>query len=134
MADDNKMTALKTATHNLLTQLKNAATQNGDVYVSIIPFSKDVNVGSTNYAQNWVRWDLWDENNGSCSGGWHASNYRTKTNCQSHGDTWTTDAHSTWNGCVTDRDQDYDTTNTAPSSSTTATLFPAEEYGSCPGE
>ena len=45
MASDGKMTALKTATKNLLTQLKSAATQNGDVYVSIIPFNKDVNVG-----------------------------------------------------------------------------------------
>ena len=46
MADDGKMTALKTATKNLLTQLKSAAVNNGDVYVSIIPFSKDVNVGA----------------------------------------------------------------------------------------
>ena len=45
MADDGKMTALKTATKSLLTQLQNAAGTNGDVYVSIIPFSKDVNVG-----------------------------------------------------------------------------------------
>ena len=34
--------------------------------------------------------------------------------------------HNTWTGCVTDRDQDYDTKNTAPTSS--ATRFPAEEY------
>src|SRR5262245_42288117 len=43
MASAGKMTALKTATKNLLTQLQNAASQNGDVYVSIIPFNKDVN-------------------------------------------------------------------------------------------
>ena len=46
MADDGKITALKTATKNLLSQLKAAAANNGDVYVSIIPFSKDVNVGA----------------------------------------------------------------------------------------
>ena len=40
------MTALKTATTNLLTQLQNAVTNDGDVYVSIVPFSKDVNVGA----------------------------------------------------------------------------------------
>ncbi len=28
--------------------------------------------------------------------------------------------HNTWNGCVTDRDQDYDTMNTAPSTSVQA--------------
>ena len=49
MSSNGKMTALKSATKSLLTQLKAAATQNGDVYVSIIPFSKDVNVGSSNY-------------------------------------------------------------------------------------
>src|SRR6516165_2476003 len=43
MAQSSKMTALKTAAKNLLTQLQNAATQNGDVYVSIVPFAKDVN-------------------------------------------------------------------------------------------
>jgi Flp pilus assembly protein TadG len=42
MSGSNKMTSLKTAAKSLLTQLRNAATQNGDVYVSIIPFSKDV--------------------------------------------------------------------------------------------
>ena len=47
MADSGKITALKTATTNLLAQLKNAAIKNGDVYVSIIPFVKDVNVGSS---------------------------------------------------------------------------------------
>ena len=57
MSSSGKMTALKTATHNLLTQLKGAASVNGDVYVSIIPFVKDVNVGSTNYNQNWVKWN-----------------------------------------------------------------------------
>ena len=39
------MTALKTASQNLLTQLKSAAITPEDVYVSIVPFNKDVNVG-----------------------------------------------------------------------------------------
>ena len=65
MADDGKITALKSATHSLLTQLQNAAAQNGDVYVSIIPFSKDVNVGSANYNANWIDWDDWESANGS---------------------------------------------------------------------
>ena len=37
MSSAGKMTALKTATKNLLDQLKGAATANGDVYVSIVP-------------------------------------------------------------------------------------------------
>ena len=50
-ADDGKITALRTATKSLLTTLQNAATNAGDVYVSIIPFSKDVNVDSVNYTR-----------------------------------------------------------------------------------
>ena len=44
MQDDGKIGALKTATNGLLDQLKAAAVNNGDVYVSMIPFVKDVNV------------------------------------------------------------------------------------------
>ena len=128
MSQSNKMTALKTATHNLLTQLQNAASTDGDVYVSIIPFVRDVNAGSSNYNQAWIRWDLWDAVNGSCSSHF----YNSKSSCENAGKTWTADNHNTWGGCVTDRDQNYDTTNTAPSAGTPATLFPAEEYSSCP--
>jgi len=67
MADAGKMDALKTASHNLLTQLQQAAVHPEDVYVSVVPFSKDVNFGSDNYAASWLRWDLWDAVNGKCS-------------------------------------------------------------------
>ena len=59
MADSGKMAALQTATNNLLTQLQNAAVNNGDVYVSIIPFAKDVNVGASNYTSSWNSWIDW---------------------------------------------------------------------------
>lgn len=130
MASANKMTALKTAAKNLLAQLKSAATTNGDVYVSIIPFAKDVNVDPSNYNQTWVSWTLWDAANGTCSR--HSSSNNTKSDCLADRGKWTPDKHNTWNGCVTDRDQDYDTTNTAPSTSVAATLFPAEQYSTCP--
>ena len=126
MSSSNKMTALKTASQNLLTQLKAAATTADDVYVSIIPFNKDVNVGSSNYTQSWLRWDLWEAANGSCSS-W---SYTTQSSCTSHGKTWTPANHNTWNGCVTDRDQNFDTTNDAPIAG--STLYPAEQYSSCP--
>lgn len=81
MADSGKITALKTATNNLLTQLQNAVSVNGDVYVSITPFVKDVNVGSSEWNSDWIYWgtaaqdptlsdnNSWDANNGSCSTG-----------------------------------------------------------------
>ena len=122
------MTALKTASQNLLTQLQNAATSPDDVYVSIVPFNKDVNVGASNYDQSWLRWDLWDARNGTCS------NYEYTDAKQLHvaRRTWTPADHNTWNGCVTDRDQNYDTTNDAPLAG--STLYPAEQYSSCPAQ
>jgi len=41
----SKISALKTATHALLTQLQGAAIQRGDVQVALIPFSLDVKMG-----------------------------------------------------------------------------------------
>jgi Flp pilus assembly protein TadG len=125
MSDSGKMTALKTATKNLLTQLQSAASNNGDVYVSIVPFVKDVNLGSSNYNANWVYWGTttgssaqdpsktdnssWDANNGSCSRGssfstrseclqtsvCSNSRYTSKSSCQSAGKTWYSTA-GTW--------------------------------------
>ncbi len=60
MAADGKIDALKTATKNLLTQLHNAAGIDGDVYVSIIPFSKNMNLGAGNFRANWIDWTDWD--------------------------------------------------------------------------
>ena len=133
MLSAGKMTALKTAAKSFLTQMQDAATNNGDVYVSIIPFNKDVNVGSSNYKQSWVRWNLWDEVNGKCSR--HEDDNNTKTKCLNDGGNWNADNPKKWNGCVMDRDMlggDHDTKNTAPSTATPATLFPAEEYSGCP--
>ncbi len=155
MSSSNKMTALKNATHNLLTQLKGAAAVDGDVYVSIVPFVKDVNVkdiaGNPYYNASWIKWDgtshsdsdLWDNTygttHGTCTGtahwvrqGWSwtyvtPSSYDNKSDCENNGFTWAPD-HSKWDGCVMDRDQDYDTLNTAPTTSNTATLFPAQQY------
>jgi Flp pilus assembly protein TadG len=126
MASSNKMTALKTASQNLLTQLKSAAMDPEDVYVSIVPFNKDVNVDTSNVSASWLRWDLWNAVNGRCS----KTTYTTQSSCTSHNKIWTPASHSTWNGCVTDRDQNFDTTNDAPLAG--STLYPAEQYSSCP--
>jgi Flp pilus assembly protein TadG len=139
MAEDGKITALKTATKNLLSQLQAAAAQNGDVYVSIVPFSKDVNVDKANYNANWIDWTDWDNNNGSCSsggwGGWGGSSGSTKSSCSG---TWTHDNHNTWNGCVVDRGNsstpssaNYDQNVSPPIVGTTASMFAAEQYDYC---
>ena len=48
------MTTIQTAAKNLITSLA----VNGDVYLSIVPFGKDVNAGASNYAQSWGPWEL----------------------------------------------------------------------------
>lgn len=137
MASAGKIDALKTATNGLLTQLRNAATNSADVYVSIVPFVKDVNVGKSNKDASWIDWSDWDNNNGSCSKGQGVTNY---SDCmQENGKPkWKPASHDTWNGCVTDRGssntptgQDYDTNANAPGSSQSS-KFPAEQYFACP--
>ena len=92
MLQAGKIAALKTATANLLTQLKNAASVDGDVYVSIIPFVKDVSVDPSGYIaswDNWIYWDdaaktdtkSWDALNGSCS----ISGKSTRSQCTAAG-------------------------------------------------
>jgi Flp pilus assembly protein TadG len=125
MESAGKMPALKTAAKNLITSLKDASVTDGDVYISLIPFSKDVNVGTGNVAADWIDWAEWEDDNGTCSD----SDYRSKSRCLEHRKTWTSKARSTWNGCITDRDQNYDVSNTTPS---TGSRFPAEQFSSCP--
>ena len=203
MAQSGKMAALKTAAKNLIDQLAAASKNPGDVYVSIVPFSKDVNVGTGNVNASWVRWsgntstDGWDDVNGSCNiggktnknactaqgtcsvssktsqstcvaagtcsisnktsqssctgaGTCSKSNKTTQSSCSSAGGTWTWGvwtpatwtstgvwtpaAHSTWNGCIMDRDQSHDVDNATPDAIDPTTLFPAEQFSSCPVE
>jgi Flp pilus assembly protein TadG len=127
MADNGKITALRTAVAGnggLIDQLSALAKNPGDVYISVIPFAKDVNIGASNYNQTWIDWTDWNAANGTCS----RSSYTTQSTCVNAGRTWTPANHNTWTGCVTDRTQSYDTLNTAPTATITDTFFPAEEY------
>jgi Flp pilus assembly protein TadG len=147
MADSGKITALKTATNNLLDQLRAAVVNPGDVYVSIVPFVKDVNLGASNYNATWIDWTDWDANNQTCSGGggWGGWGWGNNNGngwgwgWGSGGSNCSAANHNTWNGCVTDRGNsnapssgNYDTNVVVPTTSITATLFSAEQYDSCP--
>ncbi|MDI3467975.1 MAG: hypothetical protein OJF62_000038 [Pseudolabrys sp.] len=139
MSQSGKMTALKSATKNLLKQLQNAVSVDGDVYVSIVPFVKDVNVGTSNKNATWIDWTDWNANNGTCKNysGWNRPT--TQGSCAAAHGKWTAANHNTWNGCVMDRGNstgpssgNYDTNVSPPVAGTAATLYPAEQYGSCP--
>jgi Flp pilus assembly protein TadG len=136
MEDDGKMPALQNAvagTGGLIDQLSKLAKEDGDIYISVVPFAKDVNfgqdaTGASNANKPWIDWSLWDadpltDSWGTCSN----SSYSTRTNCKAHNKTWTPD-RSRWTGCFTDRAKDNDTTNTTPDPASSRTLFPAEEY------
>jgi Flp pilus assembly protein TadG len=62
MAQDGKLTALKNAvaaSGGLIDQLSGLAKNNGDVYISMIPFAKVVNAGSGNWGASWIDWTDW---------------------------------------------------------------------------
>jgi len=126
MADNGKMAAMQTATKNLLTQLQNAVTTAGDVYVSIVPFVKDVNVGATNYNTDWVYWGAspvddntnnaggttqdttgtdsvsWNALNGTCydSGGTAHSSQNTRSKCFANVGTCSNTTYTTQSQCT----------------------------------
>jgi Flp pilus assembly protein TadG len=128
MASSGKMAALKEAAHNLLTTLKNSEKTPGDIKVSIVPFAVDVNVGTGNKDANWIHWADWDDANGTCS----KSSYHSKSNCTANNGQWTPASHSTWNGCVNDRDQNNDVLNTPTLPGSPATMYRAHQASACP--
>jgi Flp pilus assembly protein TadG len=60
MAQNGKMSAMQSAARNMVDTLSTYNKQTGDVYISIIPFTKDVNVGATNVGSSWVNWTEWE--------------------------------------------------------------------------
>ncbi len=60
MNNDGKLAALKTAAQSLITQLSALAKTDGDVMISIVPFAKDVNLGSSSYNATWIDWTDWE--------------------------------------------------------------------------
>ena len=182
----SKISALKTATHNLLTMLQNAAASAGagSVQVAIVPFARDVKVGTSILNANYLSWTDWSAaptpapsssvgpgsncpytttnngfrcqstptngssavltipNSGTYSGYICPSSnslgryYNGCWNSTSNGyggynHTWIVNAKSTWAGCVTDRNQNYDTMNTVPSATTPNTMLIADNSPSC---
>lgn len=127
MASSGKMSALKTAAHNLIDTLKGAEKEPGDIKVSIVPFAVDVNAGTGNVAASWIDWSDWDDANGDCS----KSSHHSKSSCNNNGGAWTPKNHNVWNGCVNDRDQNNDVANT-PTGSGASTKYRAHQAANCP--
>jgi len=60
MASNGKMDALKKAATDMIDKLAALNKTAGDVYISIIPFAKDVNVGTANVGASWINWTNWE--------------------------------------------------------------------------
>jgi Flp pilus assembly protein TadG len=65
MAQNGKMAALQSAAKSMIDTLSGYNTQTGDVYISIVPFAKDVNVGTdssgaSNVNAPWINWTDWE--------------------------------------------------------------------------
>jgi hypothetical protein len=54
------MSAMQSAARNMVDTLSTYNKQTGDVYISIIPFTKDVNVGTSNVNASWINWTEWE--------------------------------------------------------------------------
>ena len=60
MAQNGKMSALQSAAKDMIDSLSAFSKTSGDVYISIVPFSKDVNTDSSNYNASWINWTDWE--------------------------------------------------------------------------
>jgi Flp pilus assembly protein TadG len=127
MKDNGKMAAMQKAAKALVDQLSLLNKNDGDIYISMVPFAKDVNLGTSYKDETWIDWDVWSDQNqswGTCSN----TSKTTKSDCLTKSTrVWTPDK-TKWTGCVTDRTQDYDISNTPPTSTNAPTMVVAEEY------
>jgi Flp pilus assembly protein TadG len=128
MKDDNKMAAMQTAAKQLIDKLSANSKAEGDLYISLIPFSTHINFGSSNFTKPWLDWTDWEEVNGDCS---NNGGDKSRTRCAQKGGVWKPDNHSTWNGCITDRDESYDVKSTPPSMTIASSMFDPEQID-CP--
>jgi Flp pilus assembly protein TadG len=127
---NTKINTLKTATTNLLTTLKGAASNPNDVTVAIVPFTNAVDVGTAYKNASWLTYAPWD-----AAGSGYGTYVNGQQTCTGSGrnrhcttpQVWqpTDPTHASWDGCVMDRNQNYDVQNALPTAANVATLFPA---------
>jgi Flp pilus assembly protein TadG len=132
MASSNKMTELKKAAKDLIQTLKSVAMNDDDIRIAIVPFAQEVNVGTTNVDATWLNWEEWNEENGDDVSTTTCNGKKGKKKKCATSTTWVPDDHKTWNGCVMDRDQDYDVLDTTPTPTIKSTLFPTIQASNCP--
>ncbi len=113
------------------------ASTNDDVYISIVPFAKDVNIGS-GIKERDVAALVRERRTASSRRPVSAASVDLTEDQgvlrEQRGATWTATSQNAWNGCVMDRDKNYDTTNHTPSSAVRAPWCWPQQYDACPVE
>jgi Flp pilus assembly protein TadG len=114
MSSSGKMTALKTASVDLINIMRDATTETGQIKIAIVPFNTQVRLPAATYKDEpWMRYGLTRctryNNQGNCTN----TETMTKAIWQQNGQ-----------GCIADRDQDYDTTD-GETIDSTAKRYPA---------
>ncbi len=107
MSSSGKMTALKAAALDLITIMKEASYEPDQIKVSLVPFTTQVKLATSYKDAEWLRWDM------------------TKTTGSGSNKKTVTITKSTWEGCVTDRDQPYDVQD-GDAGLTSTTMYPAD--------
>jgi Flp pilus assembly protein TadG len=123
MANSGKLTALKTASKDLIKIMKDATTETGQIKIAIVPFATQVRLDPATYKEvKWLRYELT-----RCIEYYKDSRGRDTETCR------VTEkiTKAAWRGCVSDRDQTNDATDTAPILGVNTTLYPADfcRYG-----
>ncbi|MGX5737028.1 VWA domain-containing protein [Bosea thiooxidans] len=113
MSWDGKMTALKAASKSLLKIMKDAAIDPDQIKISIVPFNTQVRLARSFKDAEWIRYGMTRKVN--CD--WNGQNCTTETMTKTK---WATTAQ----GCIADRDMNYDTTD-AGTYSASAQQYPA---------
>ena len=136
MGSAGKIGALQTASKNLIDQLAASAANNGDVYISIVPFANTVNLGTGFTNSGVIDWSNWSTS-GSIEQGWTCgSSYNSQKRIMKCGSS--SNNVNYWNGCVIDRGSStppgtapgYDVQVAAPT--TPAAYYPADQSSYCP--
>lgn len=134
MSSDNKLPSLKDAAKTLINQLSGLSQNAGDVYISLIPFATNVKVGKSFKTSGYIDWSNWSTSGSVLDLPGYPRN-EIRRSCERNATypmqcgTAYNDIDN-WNGCVMDRTQPNDISNTPPSSA--ATNFPADQSSSCP--
>ena len=112
MGSAGKMPALKAAVNDMLDQLQAMNASPGDIKVSLVPFNTEVKIGTAYSAASWLRFDTKLENPS-------IPNFAAVA-----------PTRAGWDGCIADRDQNYDISAAAPTSYSSNYVAAMCHYGS----